>query len=127
MPSRFCPRKPSRKSSSTREINVELARGCAPQNEEQERHKNQALSRPTPRQCSLPALRIWQQKQMDPEQRQIWFDSVLAEVAAKPSVKSRGKTNPRGIKRKMSSFPVRSRDAPLNRPAPRDIHVCGFN
>ena len=62
-----------------------------------------------------------------PEQRQIWLDSVLAEIAAKPSVKSRGKTNPRGIKRKMSGFPVRSRDAPLNRPAPRDIHVCGFN
>lgn len=27
---------------------------------------NQALSGLTPRQCSLPALRIWQQKQMDP-------------------------------------------------------------
>ena len=62
-----------------------------------------------------------------PEQRQIWLDSVLAEIAAKPSVKSRGKTHPRGIKRKMSGFPVRSRDAPLNRPAPRKIHVCGFN
>ena len=62
-----------------------------------------------------------------PEQRQIWLDSVLAEIAAKPSVKSRGKTHPRGIKRTMSGFPVRSRDVPLNRPAPRDIHVCGFN
>ena len=41
-----------------------------------------------------------------PEQRQIWLDSVLAEIAAKPSVKSRGKTHPRGIKRKMSGFPV---------------------
>ena len=35
-----------------------------------------------------------------PEQRQIWLDSVLAEIAAKPSVKSRGKTYPRGIKQK---------------------------
>ena len=42
-----------------------------------------------------------------PEQRQIWLDSVLAEIAAKPSVKSRGKTHPRGIKRKMSGFPLR--------------------
>ena len=62
-----------------------------------------------------------------PEQRQIWLDSVLAEIAAKPSVKSCGNTHPRGIKRTMSGFPVRSRDVPLNRPAPRDIHVCGFN
>ena len=62
-----------------------------------------------------------------PEQRQIWLDSVLAEIAAKPSVKSRGKTNPRGVKRKMSGFPLRARDAPLNRPAPRVIHICGFN
>ena len=42
-----------------------------------------------------------------PEQRQIWIDSVLAEIAAKPSVKSRGKTHPLGIKRKMSGFPLR--------------------
>ena len=62
-----------------------------------------------------------------PEQRQIWLDSVLAEIAAKPSVKSRGKTNPRGIKRKMSGFPVRSRDAPLDRPAPREIRVRSFS
>ena len=62
-----------------------------------------------------------------PEQRQIWLDSVLAEIAAKPSVKSRGKTHPCGIKRTMSGFPLRARDAPINRPAPRDIHVCGFN
>ena len=62
-----------------------------------------------------------------PEQRQIWFDSVLAEVAAKPSVKSRGKTHPRRIKRKMSAFPLRARDAPLNRPAPREIRVRSFS
>ena len=61
-----------------------------------------------------------------PEQRQIWLDSVLAEIAAKPSVKSRGKTNPRGIKRKMSGFPLRARDERLNRPAPREIRVRSF-
>ena len=62
-----------------------------------------------------------------PEQRHIWLDSVLAEIAAKPSVKSCGKTHPRGIKRKMSGFPLRARDAPLNRPAPREIRVRSFN
>ena len=79
-------------------------------------HTVNALKRRLPAQADLP-----------PERHRSWFDSVLAEIAAKPSVKSRGKSNPRGIKRKMSGFPVRSRDAPLNRPAPRDIHVCGFN
>jgi hypothetical protein len=29
---------------------------------------------------------------------------MLVEAAAKSSVKSRGKTNPRGVKRKMSNF-----------------------
>ena len=67
MPSRFCLRKPSRKSLLAREIEVELVRAGAPQNTELERYKNQALSRPTPRQCWLPALRIWQQKQIDPD------------------------------------------------------------
>ena len=62
-----------------------------------------------------------------PEQRQIWLDSVLAEIAAKPSVKSCGKTHPRAIKRTMSGFPVRSRDARLNRLAPREIRVRSFN
>ena len=62
-----------------------------------------------------------------PAQRQIWLDSMLAEIATKQSEKSRGKTNPRGIKRKMSGFPLRARDAPLNRPAPREIRVRSFN
>ena len=62
-----------------------------------------------------------------PEQRQIWLDSVPAEIAAKLSVKSCGKTHPRGIKQKISGFPLRARDAPLNRPAPREIRVRPFN
>ena len=82
-------------------------------------HTLNVLRRRLPAQARLPPE--------PPEQRQIWLGSVLAEIAAKPSVKSRGKTHPRGIKRTMSGFPVRSRDARLNRPAPRDIHVCGFN
>ena len=64
---RFCLRKPSRTSSLTHEIDVEWARASAPQNTEQERQRNQVLNRPDPHQCSLPALRIWQQKQMNPD------------------------------------------------------------
>ena len=44
--------------------------------------------------------RMWAVPAEPPEQRQIWLDSVLAEITAKPSVKSRGKTYPRGIKQK---------------------------
>ena len=44
-----------------------------------------------------------------PEKRQIWLDSVLAEIAAKPSVQSRGTTYPRGIKQKTSHRNLQSR------------------
>ena len=39
---------------------------------------------------------------------------MLMEIATKPSVKSRGKTNPRGAKRKMSNFNLRHRGAVLH-------------
>ena len=51
---------------ATHEIDVAWARASASQNTEQERQRNQALNRPTPHRCSLPALRIWQLKQVDP-------------------------------------------------------------
>jgi hypothetical protein len=49
-----------------------------------------------------------------PEQRQSWVASVLAEIASEPSVKTRNRSNPRGVKRKMSGFNTRKRCAPLN-------------
>ena len=49
-----------------------------------------------------------------PEGRQSWLDSVLAEIASEPSVKSRNRSNPRGVKRKMSGFNTRKRGEQLN-------------
>jgi hypothetical protein len=49
-----------------------------------------------------------------PEQRQSWLESVLAEIASELSVKTRNRSNPRGVKRKMSGFNTRKRGAPLN-------------
>ena len=49
--------------------------------------------------------------------------SMLMEIAAKPSVKSRGKTNPRGVKRKMSNFNLRCRGQPLHQIAPVVVQV----
>jgi hypothetical protein len=42
------------------------------------------------------------------------LQSVLREIASERAVTSRGRHNPRGVKRKMSGFPVRNRSAPLN-------------
>lgn len=49
-----------------------------------------------------------------PEQRQSWVTSVLAEIASELSVKTRNRSNPRGVKRKMSGFNTRKRSALLN-------------
>jgi hypothetical protein len=50
-----------------------------------------------------------------------WRNALLTEIAAGRCVSSRGKRNPRGVKRKMSNFAVRHRGAPLHqiqRPTP---------
>lgn len=49
-----------------------------------------------------------------PEDRQSWIESVLAEMASAPSVNTRNRSNPRGVKRKMSGFNTRKRADPLN-------------
>ena len=55
--------------------------------------------------------------------RKSWLHSILMEIAVKPSVKSRGKTNPRGIKRKMSNFNLRRRGQLLHQRAPTVVKV----
>ena len=64
--SRFCLRKPSRRSSLTHEIDVAWARASAPQNTEQERRRNQAISRPPPRQCLISYRSLLHRKQVAP-------------------------------------------------------------
>ena len=67
--------------------------------------------------CRVPAL-------FPPERRQAWLDSVLAEIASGRAVRSRGKRNPRGVRRKMTAYHVRKRGDPINQrcgPAPRMI------
>jgi hypothetical protein len=61
-----------------------------------------------------------------PEHRQTWFDSALREIASGHAATSRGKRNPRGVKRKMSKFPLRKRGDSLNvscKPMPRMIVI----
>jgi hypothetical protein len=43
-----------------------------------------------------------------------WRDALLDEIAAGRCVSSRGRLNPRGVKRKMSNFAVRRRGEPLH-------------
>jgi hypothetical protein len=42
------------------------------------------------------------------------LDSILKEIAAGVAVTSRGKRNPRGVRRKMSNFHLRKRGDPIN-------------
>jgi hypothetical protein len=69
-------------------------------------HAVRVLKRRLPASVALP-----------PEQRPSWLDSVLKEIAAGRAVQSRGKRNPRGVKRKMSQSPLRERTDPLNQPS----------
>lgn len=41
----------------------------------------------------------------------MFHDRVLDEILQDPVVSSRGRRNPRGVKRKMSNFPLRPRHA----------------
>jgi hypothetical protein len=42
----------------------------------------------------------------------MFHDHVLAEILQERVSSSRGRRNPRGVKRKMSNFPLRPRNAP---------------
>ena len=51
---------------------------------------------------------------------------MLMEIAAKRSEKSRGKSNPRAVKRKMSNFNLRCRGQPLHQASPTVVEVIGY-
>jgi hypothetical protein len=44
-----------------------------------------------------------------PEQRPLWWAALLQELLAVPATQSRGRRNPRAVKRKMSAWPIRPR------------------
>ena len=46
-----------------------------------------------------------------PEDRTVFHEAVLEEILEERVVSSRNRRNPRGVKRKMSSFPLRRRDS----------------
>jgi hypothetical protein len=49
--------------------------------------------------------------------------AILAEVRALPVSSSRGRIVPRGVKRKMSDFPLRPRHAQRTRLAKTTVHI----
>jgi hypothetical protein len=74
-------------------------------------HAVRVLNRRLPEAAAIP-----------PEQWQSWRLSLLREIASGRAVQSRGKRNPRGVKRKMSNFRIRRRWEPLNqRIAPKVV------
>jgi uncharacterized MAPEG superfamily protein len=44
----------------------------------------------------------------------VWRQGLLEEIARAKRVSSRGKVNPRGVKRKMTGYNIRRRGAKLN-------------
>jgi hypothetical protein len=49
-----------------------------------------------------------------PRAKKEFHEAVLEEILQERVVSSRGRRNPRGVKRKMSNFPLRPRTACLN-------------
>src|SRR4030042_5488511 len=54
--------------------------------------------------ANLPALPLF-----PPEERAAFHEAVLEEILEERVVSSRNRRNPRGVKRKMSNFPLRRR------------------
>ena len=50
-------------------------------------------------------------------------EAILIEIALLPADRSRGRHNPRAVKRKMSHFPTKSRAQPLLPPSQRLIYA----
>ena len=56
--------------------------------------------------ANFPSLSLF-----PPQQRKAFHKAVLAEILEEKVVSSRGRQIPRGVKRKMSNFPLRPRNA----------------
>jgi hypothetical protein len=50
-------------------------------------------------------------------------EAILVEILARPADRSRGRHNPRAVKRKMSHFPTKSRAQPILPPRQRLIYA----
>ena len=68
-------------------------------------HVVRVIKRKLPQAAAVPPERLLQ-----------WRDALLAEIARGRDVSSRGRFNPRGVRRKMSSFNVRHRGERLHQP-----------
>ena len=66
-------------------------------------HALRVIKRKMPQAAALP-----------PERLPAWRNALLDEIAQGRCVSSRGRLNPRGVKRKMSNYAVRRRGAPLH-------------
>src|SRR3954454_5109850 len=92
--------------------------------------KPPAKPRKTPTGCpsSTPsassAASCLPQSPFPPQHRAAFHDAVLREILQERVPDRRGRRNPRGVKRKMSSFPLRKRGDPTPRPW-RGRATCG--
>ena len=59
-----------------------------------------------------------------PHRRRRMLELVLIEITAVPAERSRGRHNPRVVKRKMSGFPTKARASPPSRQVFRAVSRC---
>jgi len=72
--------------------------------------------------CELFAANFIAFPRFPPGERAAFHESVLEEILDERVVSSRNRRNPRGVKRKMSNFPLRRRGS---KPMPKiDLHVA---
>ena len=58
-----------------------------------------------------------------PDGRARMEEAILIEITLKPADRSRGRHNPRAVKRKMSHFPTKSRAQPILPPRQRLVYA----
>jgi hypothetical protein len=58
-----------------------------------------------------------------PDQMKAWMDGLLKELAEAKCHRGTGKSNPRGVKKKMSNYPVRKRGMTLNQKQSAEVGI----
>ena len=63
----------------------------------------------------MSSVASWPQGQLfPPEGYAVWLARIIAEIAEERAVSSRGRRVPRGLKRKMSGYPLRRSPVPTH-------------
>jgi hypothetical protein len=65
--------------------------------------------------CASSVANWLERQPFPPELRKVWLGSLVEEILEVRVISSRGRTTPRGVKRKMSGYPLRRVRGPTRR------------